>query len=340
VTPSVIGVDLGGTKVATARLQDGALSEPVIEPTQLASTESLIDQVASLVERVRDGNLDAVGVGVPSVVEFSTGRVVSSVNIPLADVPLRRVLGDRVGVPVYVDNDATVAALAEAHDERLRPVARNLVMLTVGTGIGGGIVLEGRIYRGSTGGAGELGQTIIGLDLTESVPGPTRFPQPGSLEKLAAGHALDELGTAMAGEHPESGLAGRAHPDGRVLGPDVVAAAREGDHVAAAAVELWARRLGIGVANAINTFDPDEVVIGGGGVLAGELLLEPATEVARGYVNPGLGANTAIRLARHGVRAGVLGAALLAAHELEDAEHAPAGAGAPARAAAPARDRG
>ena len=91
--------------------------------------------------------------------------------------------------------------------------------------------------------------------------------------------------------------------------------ARDGDQAAAAAVEVWAEHVGIGVANAINTFDPDEVVIGGGAALAGELLLQPATRVARGYVPPGLGARTRIRLARHGVRAGVLGAALLARHE-------------------------
>ena len=315
---AVLGVDLGGTKVAAARLQDDELSEPVIEPTRLSSTETLIEQVVALCELAREPAVEAVGIGVPSVVEFATGRVVSSVNIPLADVPLRRVLGDRIGVPVYVDNDATVAALAEAHDERLRPVARNLVMITVGTGVGGGIVLDGRIYRGSTGGAGELGQTIIGLDMTDSVPAPTQFPQPGSLEQLAAGHALDVLGTELAATHEESVLSKEVGPDGRVLGPAVVgAAARDGDPVASSAVELWARRLGIGIANAINTFDPDEVVIGGGGVLAGELLLGPATEVARGYVNPGLSGHTTIRLARHGGRAPLLGAALLARSELE-----------------------
>src|SRR5207302_3743930 len=125
-----------------------------------------------MVGRIRPDDLSAVGIGVPSVVEFDTGRVVSSVNVPLADVPLRQVLGERLGVPVFVDNDASVAALAEAHDEELQLVARNLVMLTIGTGVGGGIVLAGRIYRGSTGGAGELGHTSVGLGLQdeEAVP--------------------------------------------------------------------------------------------------------------------------------------------------------------------------
>lgn len=326
---SVIGVDLGGTKVAAARLEAGSLGDSVLEPTRLSSREALIDQLVSLVDQARTGELDGVGVGVPSVVEFETGRVVSSVNIPLADVPLRHVLGERLGVPVFVDNDATVAALAEAHDQELRLVAHNLVMLTVGTGVGGGLVLWGRIYRGTTGGAGELGHTIVGASLLDSVPAAgSTFPQPGSLEQLAAGHALDALGAELASAHPESELARHASDEGHaVLGPDVVAAAHAGDPGALSAVELWARRLGIGIANAINTFDPDEVVIGGGGARAGDLLLDQAASVARGYVLGGLGRRTTIRLARHGVRAGVLGAALLAAHELEETQPAPVAAG-------------
>ncbi len=316
---SVIGVDLGGTKVAVALLRDGSLGESLSHPTDLSSASALIDQLVEMVQSAREDALDAVGIGVPSIVEFRTGRVVASVNIPLADVPLREVLGERLGVPVFVDNDATVAALAEAHDEHLRLVAHNLVMLTVGTGIGGGIIIDGRIFRGGTGGAGELGHTLVGLALDDAVPVPTGFPQPGSLEYEAAGHALDRLARDCAGSAPDSAL-GRLHAEGHpVLGADAVAAAREGDAAAARIVEIWGQRLGIGIANAINTFDPDEVVIGGGAAQAGDLLLDPARRVADGYVVPGLRGHARVRLAWHGVRAGVLGAALLAAQELEGA---------------------
>jgi glucokinase len=246
--------------------------------------------------------------------------VVSTVNLPLVDVPLREVLGERIGVPVFVDNDATVAALAEAHDDQMRMAARNLVMLTIGTGVGGGLVLGGRIYRGASGGAGELGHTLVGLDASGGrVPAPKRFPQPGSLEQLAAGRALDRMVEQSAEEHPDSSLA-RLRAEGReLLGADAVQAAHQGDADALAVVARWAEYVGIGVANAINTFDPQEVVIGGGAARAGDLLLEPVRRIAAGYVLPGLGKRTTIRLARHGVRAGVLGAALLAVHELEDA---------------------
>jgi glucokinase len=315
---SVIGVDIGGTKIAAARLDGGALGASRLWPTDLSGSAALIDQLVAIVEDLRTADLDAVGFGVPSVVEFATGRVVSSVNIPLADVPLREVLSERIGVPAFVDNDATVAALAEAHDSDLRLCAQDLVMITVGTGVGGGLVLGGRTYRGATGGAGELGHTLVGLDLAGAVPAPMgAFPQPGSLEFAASGHALDRLAEQAARVHPESEL-GRLNMDGKpVLGADAVQAAHDGDLPARRIVEIWGQRLGIGIANAINTFDPEEVVVGGGAAQAGELLLDPAKRVASGYVLPGLGKRTTVRLARHGVRAGVLGATLLAVHELE-----------------------
>jgi glucokinase len=325
---SVLGIDLGVTRLAVAPLRDGELGESRVRATERSDAAALIDQLAAMVETVRTDDLQGVGIGVPRIVEFETGRVVSSrrpaaaptngaVDLPLAGVPLREVLGERLGVPVFVDNEATVAALAEAHDEDLELVTRHLVMLTVGTGVGGGLVLGGRIYRGATGAAGELGHTIVGLDLAGAVPAPMRFPQTGSLEFVAAGHALDRLAAQARNVHPKSAL-GRLRAEGKpVLGADAVQAAREGDQSAARMVEIWGQRLGIGVANAINTFDPEEVVIGGDAARAGELLLAPARRVALGYVLPGLGARTTIRLARHGAHVGVLGAALLARYELE-----------------------
>jgi glucokinase len=299
MTQRLIGVDVGGTKIAVAVLDGPTLLEPVLEPTDTSSAQAL---VAQLVDAVRStGDAAAVGVAVPSVVDWETGRIRSSVNIPLHDVPLREVLREQLGVPVFVDNDATCAALAEAYDDEGMLVARHLVMFTVGTGVGGGIVIGGRIYRGATGAAAELGHTIVGADLRRApFAHSDDFPQPGSLESLASGTALNEI----ACEHGVT--AGR-----------VVDAARGGDPAALAAIELLGRRLGVGIANAINTFDPDLVVVGGGVSAAGELLLEPAREEADRYRLTGVGTRTEIRRARHGPLAGVRGAALLASHELE-----------------------
>jgi len=266
----LIGVDVGGTKIAVAVLDGATLQSPLVEPTDCSSGAKLVDQLVRAVRAV--GEARAVGVAVPSVVDFATGRVRSSVNVPLQDVALREVLRERLGVPVYVDNDATCAALAEAYDDDGALAARHLVMFTVGTGVGGGIVIDGRIYRGATGAAAELGHTIVAADLLHApFRHGERFPQPGSLESLASGSALNELG----------------------------------------------RRLGVGIANAINTFDPDVVVVGGGGAIAGELLLAPAREEARRFTLTGVGTRTEIRLARYGSLAGVRGAALLAGHEVE-----------------------
>ena len=316
---TVVGIDVGGTKVAATLLGADGMGEHRQQPTALASGEELIGQLVEIVGQAAGGSAyEAVGIGVPSIVRFATGEIAASTNIPLEGVQLRRVLGERLGVPVYVDNDATVAALAEAHDDQLTLVSRNLVMLTVGTGIGGGVVIDGRIFRGASGGAGELGMTLIGLSCDPDMQAAgEHFPQPGSLEALASGTALDHLAQAAARAHPDSVIGRLASAGGHVLGADAVTATGEGDEPAAAAVRRWAHALGVGIANAINTFDPDEVVIGGGGAAAGELLLEPAAEFAEGYIHPGLRGRAKVRLARWGATAGVLGAALLAVHELE-----------------------
>jgi glucokinase len=310
-----IGLDVGGTKVASAVLEDGRLSESVTEPTDLSGEEDLVSQLAATIERWRRPGTNAVGIGVPSVIEFETGLVRHSVNLPLEDVPLRSLLTERIGLPVYVENDASCAALAEAHDNG-ELVCPHLVMFTVGTGVGGGLVIGGRLYRGATGAAAELGHTIVGLSLESGDPPDAGdFPQPGSLEALASGRALDRLAAQAAAANPDSALGRRLTAGETVNGLVVVDLAFEGDPLSRELLRILGERLGIGIANAINTFDPEEVVIGGGVSRAGNLLLEPAERSARRHIVPGGGTTTTIRCARHGVQAGVLGAALNAAHE-------------------------
>jgi glucokinase len=318
----LIGVDVGGTKVAVATLVDGRLRDSVIRPTEVSGAEGLVEEIVAGVNGVRNPRAAAVGVGMPSIIEFPTGRVRSSVNVRIADFDIRAVLRERLDLPVFVDNDATLAALAEAFDESGRALVENLVMFTVGTGIGGGLVLGGKVYRGATGAAGELGHTLIGLDVSQGVPEPAGFPQPGTLESLAAGRVLDHRAEAIAAENPSSALGKLAATGTEVAGHDAVEAAQAGDPDAMGALRTLGERLGVGIANAMNTFDPDVVAIGGGVSIAGELLLEPAREVARRFAVPGVGERTEIRLARHGSQAGVRGAALLAGMELSRGEEA------------------
>jgi glucokinase len=329
MTDHFVGIDVGGTKIAVAGLGAGELSESRLKHTEITDQDKLVDQIAEAIEEARTEDTRAVGIGVPSLVEFATGRIISSVNIPLRDVPLREVLSERCRLPVYVDNDATCAALAEAFDDG-RMTCEHLVLFTVGTGVGGGLVLNGRVYRGAIGMAAEVGHTIVGLDLADGAADPgTPWPQEGSLEMLASGRALDQLALREAREDPNSFLGKRLTRDGGVTGHDVVDGARSGDHASLRALEILGERLGIGIANAVNTFDPLEVVIGGGVSAAGDLLLEPARRTALKHIVPGAGSATKIRLARHGPRAGVLGAALIAAQEWAQDQEPAGRAGAP-----------
>ena len=293
----VIGVDVGGTKVAVAPLEDGVLGDVHTRPTEKSSPDALVEQLVEAIEQC--GPADAVGLGIPSVIDAARGMAMSSVNIPLQHVPLRDILGKRLNIAVHVDNDASVAALAEAHDETGTVIADSLVMYTVGTGVGGGLVFGGRIYRGATSSAAELGHTIVFADPSGGAPQPEGFPQPGSLERHAAGRALDALAA-------ERGLT-----DGR----GAVAAAERGDGAGLECLQIVGERLGLAIANAINTFDPELVVVGGGVSAAGELLLAPARRVAQEFTMKGLGSKTEIRIARYGPDAGVRGAALLALTE-------------------------
>jgi glucokinase len=309
-----IGLDVGGTKIATAVLENGVFENFDPVPTRTDSTDALVRQMAEQIDRCGGGSARAVAVGLPSIIDFATGGVRHSVNLPLHDVPLRSLLSEHCGLPVYVENDASCAALAEAQVAG-QIVSENLVMFTIGTGVGGGLVLNGKLYRGATS-AVELGHTMIGLDLSEGSPAdPGTFPQPGSLETLASGRALDRLTLESARAHPKSFLGRRLAAGDEITGHDAVEGAREGDVHCRHVIRVLGERLGIGIANAVNTFDPDEIVIGGGVSLAGDLLLVPAQRSARNHTVPGVGLHTKIRLARNGPQAGVLGAATVAAQE-------------------------
>ena len=185
----LIGADLGGTSLSVARMHEGAIEERAITPTDKSSAEAMLDEIVRAVEPLRTADTVAVGIGVPSArrpgapfaaVDFASGEAKSGVNVPLTGVPVRKVLGEHLGIPVYVDNDANCAAIAEAHDDDGRLVVRDLVMFTVGTGVGGGLVLGGRPYRGATGAAAELGHQLVGLRLEDEVADPSAgWPKTG-----------------------------------------------------------------------------------------------------------------------------------------------------------------
>jgi glucokinase len=276
------------------------------------NTDALLDGVEHVVREViaEAGQPEAVGVGVPSQIDFATGTVETSVNIPLTGVPLRAELGHRFGLPVFVDNDANCAALAEAHIVG----ARHLVMLTLGTGVGGGVVIDGLTFRGAHGLGAELGHIAVNPD---GPPCPGNCPNRGCLESYCSGQALERDASELAVDKPDSYLASRLGPDGKVPGRELVAAAEARDPDAVLLMENFARMLGIGIANYVNIFEPERLAIGGGLSRASHLFMDRAIQEAASRALPALWKRVHVALAEGGADAGVIGAGLLAAVELE-----------------------
>jgi glucokinase len=307
----VLGVDVGGTKVAVAALRGLEVVARAERPTVLTSSSALLDGLEETArEVIADGGAPAaVGVGVPSQIDYDTGTVETSVNIPLTGVRIREELGRRFGVPVFVDNDANVAALAEA---RLLD-CHELLMLTLGTGVGGGVVTGGRIFRGAHGLGAELGHFTLSPD---GPPCPGNCPNSGCLEAYCSGQALERDATELARDKPGSRLAAALDADGRVSGRELVTAAEEGDSDSLVVFGRFARMLGVAIAGYINVFEPERLVIGGGLSRASHLFLDRAIQEAGVRALPALYRRVEVSLAQGGPDAGVLGAGLLAEHEI------------------------
>jgi glucokinase len=307
----VLGVDVGGTKVAVAAVDGVTVREATEDPTVVDTAEALLDGIEAVVRRVIEkvGTPEAIGVGVPSQIDYATGIVETSVNIPLAGVPLREELGRRFGVPVFVDNDANCAALAEAHILG----EDHLVMLTLGTGVGGGVVIGGMTFRGAHGLGAELGHMTLNSD---GPPCPGNCPNRGCIEAYCSGQALERDATELASDKPDSPLAKRIGDDGKVSGRQLVEAAEAGDPDALLIFDNFGRMLGIALAGYVNVFEPDRLTIGGGLSRASHLFLDRAIQEADARALPALLRRTTIALAEGGADAGVIGAAVLAAQEV------------------------
>lgn len=317
-----IGVDMGGTKLLAGAVDTKfAVHRRAQRSVAGLEQSALLSVVVDAVDEARrsaGGEIEAVGFGIPALIDQRTQLAVSSVHLPLAGVPFADIMAERLGLPVFVDNDANVAALAE-HRAGAARGASEAVMITLGTGIGGGLILRGELYRGAFGAAGELGHVVIDYD---GPPCQGNCPNRGCLEALASGTALAGAALDIARRRVDSGLA-RALADGRELaGPLVTELAHDGDPAALEAIELVGRRLGVGIANYVNMFNPEVVVIGGGVIGAGELLLAPARAEMRARALPPSRDEVRVVAARFGVEAGMVGAAALAFDGLAQRERA------------------
>jgi glucokinase len=291
----VVGVDVGGTKILAGVVDpDGTVRHRRERLTDLDSQERLIDELGAAVEDVLDDSIEAVGFGLPSRIDQQTGRVDGSVNIPLQDVPLRELMTERLKRPVAIENDGNAAALAE-HRVGAGREARTMVMLTLGTGVGGGVVIDGKLLRDG----GELGHTVLVYD---GIPCQGTCTGRGHLEAYASGTAATKLAQEAFGPAVD------AHR--------LVRLASEGDATAVEILDGIGRKLGAAIGSFVNIFRPQIVVIGGGFATAGDFLLNPAREIMRREALPPARDSVEIVRAQLGTAAGVIGAALVAYDEL------------------------
>jgi len=295
--PLVIGLDVGGTKILSGLVdRDGNV---VAQHEVHSPGESQADVLAALdaaVEEFLDDRVAAIGYGIPANLERGTGRILRATNLPLESVDLVARSKERHGVPVGVENDANAAALAEWKLGAGRGSA-NLVMFTLGTGVGGGIVLDGHLFRGWA----ELGHIVV----QEGGP-PCACGGRGHLEVLASGHAGDRAARDLYGPDADA--------------PVLIDRAGAGDAEALAALARIGEYLGAAIGSLVNIFDPDLTVVGGGfGAAAGELVLAPAREAARREALAPADESLKVVPAELGAEAGLVGAALIGFEALDGA---------------------
>jgi len=307
----VIGVDAGGTK-----LLGGVVDEQLVVHHRVhrmwrgSDRQETLDIFVEAVEEIRAAapDVDAVAFGLPALVHQESGSSAWSTHLPLEGVPFRDLMSERLGVPVHVDNDANVAMLAE-HRYGAAAGRDHAAMVLLGTGIGGGLLINGRIYRGATGTGAELGHMVVdydGPDCQGACPGR------GCLEAMASGRAIGREAERLAAERPESALGRRLAAGGEISGATATELAHEGDQDAREALANIGRHLGTGLVSLVNALNPEMIVIGGGAVAAGDLLIDPARQVVAERALPPSRDVVEIVPAHFGAESGMLGAALLA----------------------------
>ncbi len=301
-----VGVDIGGTKALAVRL-DG--TETVIQSrVELDRSVETLDAIGRAIDSVYDDTVEAIGVGIAGLVNLKDGTLVWGPHVPGTSLEIRAGLTERYGVPVSVDNDANAAAVGELKLGAARGYS-NVLLVTLGTGIGGAVIIDGALYRGG-GFAGEWGHVQIDRDGLLCDCGKR-----GCWETRASGPALVRLAREVVSSNPDSALS-RILGSKPITGEIVVGAADGGDETARALVTEVGRSFGQGLADLVAIFDPELIIVGGGLGSVGESIIGPARRVLADSLYAGrLRVPPAIQVARLGPAAGAVGAALQAAEE-------------------------
>jgi glucokinase len=304
---STIGIDLGGTKAFAVRMDDGEVVES--RRVELERSIGTLDAIATSIEAIVDGGETSIGVGVAGLVRAGDVVLVWGPHLPGSNVAIGSQIRERFNVPVTVDNDANTALYGELNMGVARGY-RDVVLVTLGTGIGGAIAIGGEIYRGS-GFAGEWGHVRVERNGLLCDCG-----RRGCWETRASGPALARLAKEVTTGNPDSAL-GRILNGAPITGESVVAAADGGDETARALVTEVGRSLGQGLADLTAIFDPELIVVGGGLGSVGESIVGPARRVLADALHGGnLRVPPTVQVAMLGPSAGAVGAALMAEREI------------------------
>jgi glucokinase len=297
-----IGVDLGGTKILAGVVdRDGSVVRRHERPTPHTQDE-LLAELDAAVEELRDDTVAALGFGIPAPIDQKRGRVFEAVNTPIADFDFRDRMVERFGCPVSLDNDANAAAIGEWRAGAARGFD-DVVMVTLGTGCGGGLILGGKPFRGSTGAGAELGHVVV---VHDGKPCQGRCNGRGHLEAYVTGIAAGEAAREAFGP------AADAHR--------LVRLANEGDATAREILAGIGRYLGSGLGSFANIFEPEVMVIGGGfGIAAWEHVIPAAEEVMRREAMEPMRDTVRVLKAELGTAAGLIGAAFVAFEALDAA---------------------
>jgi glucokinase len=309
-----IGLDVGGTKIAAGIVSaTGEVFDQQVLSTPAGDKAAIFELIVRIVTGLRERHpeVEAVGVGASGWVEWPNGKIRFSPYIAYQDLPLRQLLEDDIGLPVVVDNDANAAAWAESRFGAGKGVS-DMLLLTIGTGIGGGLIVNGEVYRGHNGLGGEVGHLIV-------KPGGERCGcgNLGCFETMASGTALGREARKVARSNPTTYLARLAGGSEAVTGETVTGAAQVGDQVACALLEQTGFWCGLGAASLVAILDPALIVITGGLAVAGELLLAPMRASLEEHLYArGRRCLPTVVVSPLGTDAGLIGAGSLALHAL------------------------
>ncbi len=316
-----VGIDLGGTNIKAGIVDDQGklLNKESIKTNADRPMEEIIHDMGTLALSVIEAaglkteDISAIGIGSPGTPDNIAGLLVYSNNLPFNMAPMRKLIREVVDLPVYIDNDANCAAMAEAVAGAAKG-AKDSVTITLGTGVGAGVIANGRIYSGFNQAGSEFGHTVL---VSGGVP--CSCGRKGCFECYASASALVRMTKEAADANPDSKLNDVINELGKVNGKVAFMAQRLGDAAADGVIDMYTDYLADGLANAINTFMPEVLVVGGGVCNEGDPLLIPLQEktMSRPYFGPGV-KKTRIALAQMGNDAGIVGAAMMGMSCFED----------------------